>query len=185
MRWCSLVFFFLRIRRPPRSTRTDTLLPYTTLFRSDGQQAVDRAHALVGRLRHAAAAQRIDLAPGERPLERRLDRRPSVERIALGVDDAAEQRLAARDHAARAVRLDRRAGGERQIGVEGQNQAAVTAKADDLAVHIIAGRRLDADVAAERLRKARYLEHDPLVRDQRADAARTDRKRQRVNASHT
>src|SRR3546814_993488 len=30
---CSL-FFFLMIRRPPRSTRTDTLFPYTTLFRS-------------------------------------------------------------------------------------------------------------------------------------------------------
>src|SRR3546814_11349457 len=30
--WCA--FFFLMIRRPPRSTRTDTLFPYTTLFRS-------------------------------------------------------------------------------------------------------------------------------------------------------
>src|SRR3546814_4306952 len=30
----SLLFFFLMIRRPPRSTRTDTLFPYTTLFRS-------------------------------------------------------------------------------------------------------------------------------------------------------
>src|SRR3546814_18328585 len=30
-----LFFFFLIIRRPPRSTRTDTLFPYTTLFRSD------------------------------------------------------------------------------------------------------------------------------------------------------
>src|SRR3546814_8947597 len=29
-----VMFFFLMIRRPPRSTRTDTLLPYTTLFRS-------------------------------------------------------------------------------------------------------------------------------------------------------
>src|SRR3546814_1435839 len=29
-----LLFFFLIIRRPPRSTRTDTLFPYTTLFRS-------------------------------------------------------------------------------------------------------------------------------------------------------
>src|SRR3546814_8450857 len=29
-----LAFFFLMIRRPPRSTRTDTLFPYTTLFRS-------------------------------------------------------------------------------------------------------------------------------------------------------
>src|SRR3546814_1772237 len=28
------VFFFLMRRRPPRSTRTDTLFPYTTLFRS-------------------------------------------------------------------------------------------------------------------------------------------------------
>src|SRR3546814_11300255 len=32
---CAIQFvFFLMIRRPPRSTRTDTLLPYTTLFRS-------------------------------------------------------------------------------------------------------------------------------------------------------
>src|SRR3546814_2192959 len=31
-----LQFFFLMIRRPPRSTRTDTLFPYTTLFRSNG-----------------------------------------------------------------------------------------------------------------------------------------------------
>src|SRR3546814_6871537 len=30
----TFVFFFLMIRRPPRSTRTDTLFPYTTLFRS-------------------------------------------------------------------------------------------------------------------------------------------------------
>src|SRR3546814_16946162 len=34
--FCSSFFiFFLMIRRPPRSTRTDTLFPYTTLFRSD------------------------------------------------------------------------------------------------------------------------------------------------------
>src|SRR3546814_10859313 len=31
--FCSF-FIFLMIRRPPRSTRTDTLFPYTTLFRS-------------------------------------------------------------------------------------------------------------------------------------------------------
>src|SRR3546814_2269573 len=33
---CSVMcpLFFLMIRRPPRSTRTDTLFPYTTLFRS-------------------------------------------------------------------------------------------------------------------------------------------------------
>src|SRR3546814_1545483 len=33
-------FFFLMIRRPPRSNRTDTLFPYTTLFRS--HDAVDQ-----------------------------------------------------------------------------------------------------------------------------------------------
>src|SRR3546814_14479270 len=38
----SLSFFFLMIRRPPRSTRTCTLFPYTTLFRSalTGQQGL-------------------------------------------------------------------------------------------------------------------------------------------------
>src|SRR3546814_3952137 len=34
-----LMFFFLMIRRPPRSTRTDTLFPYTTLFRSKQRPA--------------------------------------------------------------------------------------------------------------------------------------------------
>src|SRR3546814_19551646 len=33
------------IRRPPRSTRTDTLFPYTTLFRSVIRQAAARGHA--------------------------------------------------------------------------------------------------------------------------------------------
>src|SRR3546814_10683391 len=33
------MFFFLMIRRPPRSTRTDTLFPYTTLFRSNATMA--------------------------------------------------------------------------------------------------------------------------------------------------
>src|SRR3546814_12433877 len=35
-----LCIVFLMIRRPPRSTRTDTLVPYTTLFRSEGQQGL-------------------------------------------------------------------------------------------------------------------------------------------------
>src|SRR3546814_15165387 len=32
--YCLLFFFFLMLRRPTRSTRTDTLFPYTTLLRS-------------------------------------------------------------------------------------------------------------------------------------------------------
>src|SRR3546814_14530989 len=50
LRFC-LSFFFLMIRRPPRSTRTDTLFPYTTLFRSTPSRAsplpivlIDRAY---------------------------------------------------------------------------------------------------------------------------------------------
>src|SRR3546814_3065676 len=35
--------FFLMIRRPPRSTRTDTLFPYTTLFRSRGHPPAQHA----------------------------------------------------------------------------------------------------------------------------------------------
>src|SRR3546814_9764014 len=35
----SFFFFFLMIRLPPRSTRTDTLCPYTTLFRSANHPA--------------------------------------------------------------------------------------------------------------------------------------------------
>src|SRR3546814_18407221 len=37
-------FFVLMIRRPPRSTLTDTILPYTTLFRShDDSDVADRS----------------------------------------------------------------------------------------------------------------------------------------------
>src|SRR3546814_7313582 len=39
------IFFFLMIRRPPRSTRTDTLFPYTTLFRSVVAVARHKDHA--------------------------------------------------------------------------------------------------------------------------------------------
>src|SRR3546814_1353180 len=35
------VVFFLIVRRPPRSTRTDTLFPYTTLFRSHSASCFD------------------------------------------------------------------------------------------------------------------------------------------------
>src|SRR3546814_18752171 len=40
-------FVFLLIRRPPRSTRTDTLFPYTTLFRSCGV-SLDITDAVLG-----------------------------------------------------------------------------------------------------------------------------------------
>src|SRR3546814_10588412 len=43
---CVGCVFFLMIRRPPRSTRTDTLFPYTTLFRSDVSEENERNVAL-------------------------------------------------------------------------------------------------------------------------------------------
>src|SRR3546814_2779636 len=53
-------FFFLMIRRPPRSTRTDTLFPYTTLFRSGlhaaGTIAYEAGYALEPRLTRLARA---------------------------------------------------------------------------------------------------------------------------------
>src|SRR3546814_15147733 len=46
----SIVFFCLMSRRPPRSTRTDTLFPYTTVFRSArlGQRAGEAVIGFVG-----------------------------------------------------------------------------------------------------------------------------------------
>src|SRR3546814_5166591 len=47
---CTLLFFFfLMIRRPPRSTRTDTLFPYTTLFRSHALELYFEGFAIVAR----------------------------------------------------------------------------------------------------------------------------------------
>src|SRR3546814_11532424 len=51
--FCIFGIFFLMIRRPPRSTRTDTRFPYTTLFRSLGKLGTDEVkmrvlHAAVG-----------------------------------------------------------------------------------------------------------------------------------------
>src|SRR3546814_8890549 len=40
----TICFFFLKIRRPPRSTRTDTLFPYTTLFRSSRPTGLPPRH---------------------------------------------------------------------------------------------------------------------------------------------
>src|SRR3546814_14012910 len=46
-----ICFFFLMIRRPPRSTRTDTLFPYTTLFRSPARNPISAIMGRNGRFR--------------------------------------------------------------------------------------------------------------------------------------
>src|SRR3546814_2186763 len=56
--------FFLMIRRPPRSTRTDTLFPYTTLFRSRLDQS-RRPDSSAHRIGNALELQIIDLIRSE------------------------------------------------------------------------------------------------------------------------
>src|SRR3546814_1915803 len=60
--------FFLMIRRPPRSTRTDTLFPYTTLFRSAGHPPREVAETLVAPLEDRP--DRAQQSAVDRPLER-------------------------------------------------------------------------------------------------------------------
>src|SRR3546814_16811770 len=52
------------ILRPPRSTRTDTLFPYTTLFRSLCRAAVAAGNAAVGIVDHAPGAETVPVAVG-------------------------------------------------------------------------------------------------------------------------
>src|SRR3546814_9043083 len=59
------VVFFLMIRRPPRSTRTDTLFPYTTLFRS--------THAPVGQPHPQILKQILGIVAGAANLEEAHD----------------------------------------------------------------------------------------------------------------
>src|SRR3546814_4985216 len=68
------------IRRPPRSTRTDTLFPYTTLFRSPARSRLWRwttvSKALAGvlahyRLRRSTASQSVHRGRAIAPLRRR------------------------------------------------------------------------------------------------------------------
>src|SRR3546814_3226827 len=66
------VFVFLMIRRPPRSTRTDTLFPYTTLFRSRPPAALLGRHC-------THAARRTREAPRQRRRTAEGARRPRSE----------------------------------------------------------------------------------------------------------
>src|SRR3546814_10729895 len=70
------------IRRPPRSTRTDTLFPYTTLFRSEAQ--VDRAQRvrLCGRVDHFAGLHLDALEQQIRAQQRPEHGAERVERLA-------------------------------------------------------------------------------------------------------
>src|SRR3546814_11184464 len=65
---CYGFLFFLMIRRPPRSTRTDTLFPDTTLFRSAGPRLLPARAALSAPHRNLACHRRGRAVPALRRL---------------------------------------------------------------------------------------------------------------------
>src|SRR3546814_14692935 len=74
--------FFLMIRRPPRSTRTDTLFPYTTLFRSVLANALEftapgaafEAEQLLARLVGQLDARQVQVFRPRQRADRGVDR---------------------------------------------------------------------------------------------------------------
>src|SRR3546814_11740827 len=79
------------MRRPPRSTRTDTLFPYATLFRSQLRRRRQRVElARVQAARHQVVARALGAAGGE---DRRLELLETLAHHALAdrLDDLAAQ----------------------------------------------------------------------------------------------
>src|SRR3546814_19739708 len=122
------------IRRPPRSTRTDTLFPYTTLFRSREALARARSEASDWKARAGDAARRIaDMDKRETALAEEAEAlagRPEklLAEIATLEDEHARARtradelLAAATRAGEAVRLPAAQAG-RKGGGEGKKEA--------------------------------------------------------------
>src|SRR3546814_12918180 len=90
------VFLFIMLRRPPRSTRTDTLFPYTTLFRSRPRMRcaivrrnLERAgpHPETG---SAGASLGSNIAVAEM---RQGDRKPRIDYRATEIDRSEEHTL--------------------------------------------------------------------------------------------
>src|SRR3546814_5505043 len=97
------------IRRPPRSTRTDTLFPYTTLFRSSSDQAPPRRH-------FPASFAELHLTPPHRRCEEwrhgrhRVAHETGTETV-MGDEEGAEQGELAITRTGDKLRLAREAAG--------------------------------------------------------------------------
>src|SRR3546814_21145377 len=75
-------FFFLKIRRTPRSTRPDPLFPYTTLFRSTWRDASFNTTACgQGRLSGSPAQPASTARPASARGRRRREERPKGRKI--------------------------------------------------------------------------------------------------------
>src|SRR3546814_15927559 len=59
------MFFFLMLRPPPRSTRTDTLFPYTTLFRAQNILALRFGNALFEPIWNARGIEHVQITVSE------------------------------------------------------------------------------------------------------------------------
>src|SRR3546814_2864247 len=91
-------FFFLMIRRPPRSTRTDTLFPYTTLFRAlrAQEQGPGRRRQQRRRRRTAEAGRRVMLVA--KGLRKRYRSREVVRDFGLTLDAGEVVGLRSEEH---------------------------------------------------------------------------------------
>src|SRR3546814_11387185 len=83
----SVFFFFLMYRRPPRSTRTDTLFPYTTLFRSIRINGMSFLQILAG-----STWEQGNFSAGLRSLSDKLKQREAFRDLLLPVEVHGEHR---------------------------------------------------------------------------------------------
>src|SRR3546814_2571230 len=179
------------IRRPPRSTRTDTLFPYTTLFRSGGSRpsvrpthgksAWPRGPPLSSASRMRAAMSDLDLdelrdelADFAQP-EKKVGRGPREERIIAGFEEI--QRFAD-EHGRAPQHGEDRDIFERLYAVRLDRLRALEECRSLLAPLDRQGLLTGAEVAAPV--PAEELDADALM----AELARADRKSTRLNSSH-
>src|SRR3546814_5228125 len=90
-------------RRPPRSTRTDTLLPYTTLFRSgvDAPRHAEQAGYVHRKEGQVEADEQQPEAPAAQPLREGFPARrryPVIEGAEQREDHAADQHVRSEEH---------------------------------------------------------------------------------------
>src|SRR3546814_4410095 len=81
----SRAFIFLMIRRPPRSTRADTLFPYTTLFRSLRRSEMGKARARDQQMRGILMVDGAEQPDGGKRSEEHTSELQSLMRISYAV----------------------------------------------------------------------------------------------------
>src|SRR3546814_9482157 len=101
------------IRRPPRSTRTDTLFPYTTLFRSG--RRILRLQTQDTRARRTAGK---DKAGGEEKSRQEKARDETAPRLGQAGDGALQVALVLQEIDKDAVIATRRRGRRRAVGLD-------------------------------------------------------------------